>query len=74
MKETVENERVEGESASPPVTYRAPPLDVVVHETNSTEERESLLSDERVAEIAPPFSDEHDVNVVPDIVTVPPFV
>ena len=32
-------------------------------EANSTEERESVLPDERVAEIAPPFSDEQDMNV-----------
>ena len=68
MKETKEKERVEVESASPPLIYNAPPLDVAEHEMNSTEERESLCPSVRVAEIAPPFSDEHDVNVTPDII------
>ena len=65
---TEEKERVEVESAFPPLMYRAPPLDVEVHEMNATEERESLCPDDRMAEIAPPFCDEQDVNVTPEIV------
>ena len=64
-----ENERVESESASPPSIYNAPPFDVAVQEVNVMEERESVCPDERVAEIAPPFSDEHPLNVTPEIVT-----
>ena len=66
--ETSEKERVEVESASPPSIYNAPPFDVAVHDSNEREERESLCLDERVAEIAPPFSDEHDVNLASEIV------
>ena len=56
------------ESTSLPSMYSAPPFDVAEQEANSTEEKESFLPDDRVAEIAPPFSDEHDVNVAPEIV------
>ena len=68
MKEREEKERVEVESASPPLIYNAPPLDVAVQEVNVMEERESLCPEVRVNEIAPPFSDEHDVNDTPEIV------
>ena len=67
-KEISEKERVEVERALPPLIYNAPPFDVAVHEVNVTEERDSLCPEERVAEIVPPFSDEHDVNFTPEIV------
>ena len=41
-------------------------MDVTEQEVNVSEERESLCSDERVAEIAPPFSDEQFVNFSPE--------
>ena len=46
-----EKESVEVESTSPPLMYSTPPLDVVVHEMNSTEERESLCPSVRVTDI-----------------------
>ena len=65
VKEREEKERVDVESTLPPLMYNAPPLDVAVQEVNVMEERESLCPDVRVTEIAPPFSDEHDLNVAP---------
>ena len=68
VKVTEEKDRVDVESAFPPLMYSAPPFDVAEHEVNVIEERESLCPEERVAEIVPPFSDEQDVNVTPEIV------
>ena len=68
-KEREEKERVEIESASLPSIYNAPPFDVAVHEVNVMEERDSLCSDVRVTEIAPPFVDEQFVNATPEKVT-----
>ena len=67
-KEREEKERVEIESAFPPLIYNAPPFDVAVQEMNVTEEIDSLYREERVVEIAPPFSDEQSVNVASQIV------
>ena len=55
------------ESTFPPSIYNAPPFDEAVQEVNVMEERVSLCSDERVAEIAPPFSDEQSLNVTPEM-------
>ena len=52
-----EKESVEVESTVPPGMYRAPPFDVAAQDVKVREERDSLCPDERVAEIAPPFSD-----------------
>ena len=68
-KEREEKERVEIESAPPPSIYNAPPLSVAEHDSNEREERDSLCSEVRVAEIAPPFVDEQFVNVTPERVT-----
>ena len=44
------------------------PFPVGVQDVNVREERVSVCPDERVAEIAPPFSDEQLVNATPEIV------
>ena len=59
---------MEGENSSLPSIYSAPPLDVAVQESNVREERVSMCPEVSVAEIAPPFSDEQDVNVTPEII------
>ena len=41
------------------------------HVSKVVDEIVSLYPDASVAEIAPPFADEHDVNVAPDIVSAP---
>ena len=64
----LEKERVELERALPPLMDNAPPFDVAVQEANVMEERVNLCRDERVAEIAPPFDAEHELNVVLAIV------
>ena len=68
-KEREEKERVEIENPSLPSIYNPPPLSLAVHDSNDREERESLCSDVRVTEIAPPFVDEQFVNVTPERVT-----
>ena len=68
VKVREEKERVEVESAFPPSIYTAPPLDVAEQEVNVMEERVSLCPEVRMAEIAPPFSDEHDLNAALEIV------
>ena len=45
-------------------------MDVALQEVNVREERESLYSDERVAETAPPFSDVQDVKLQEEMVRV----
>ena len=68
-KEREEKERVEIENPSLPSIYNPPPLSLAVHDSNDREERDSLCSDVRVTEIAPPFVDEQFVNVTPERVT-----
>ena len=55
-KEREEKERVEGESASPPSIYNAPPFDVALHEVNRMEQRrraeEGYVVDEEVEELS----------------------
>ena len=67
--EREEKERVEIENPSLPSIYNPPPLSTALHDSNDREERESLCSDVRVTEIAPPFVDEQFVNVTPERVT-----
>ena len=71
VKEMWEKERVEVESTFPPSIYNAPPFDEAVQEVKVNKASVSFFDvEERVAEIAPPFSDEHNVNVTPEIVWV----
>ena len=67
--EREEKERVEIENPSLPSIYNPPPLSTALHDSNDREERDSLCSDVRVTEIAPPFVDEQFVNVTPERVT-----
>ena len=67
-KGRVERERVVVESILVALMYSAPPYCVAEQVSKVREERVSVCPEERVAEIAPPFSDEQSVNVTPVIV------
>ena len=55
------------ESSLPPLMYNPPPYTVAEQESKVVDVRVSVLEDERVDEIAPPFSDEQFVNVASEI-------
>ena len=65
-KEREEKDRAEIESASPPLIYNAPPFSIAEQDSNEREERDSLCSEVRVNEIAPPFVDEQFVYITPE--------
>ena len=63
---TREKDRVDVEIYPPPSIYTPPPLFVAEQEVKVNKDSVSFFEvDERVAEIAPPFSDVHRVNVTP---------
>ena len=71
VKVREEKERVDGEIELPPSIYTPPPHPDAEQDVKVRDVRERIWEDERVTEIAPPFSDEQDVNVTPVIVWSP---